>query len=105
MLFVALSRVRHPEHLMLDDDFPPLFEILKQSMHPSFRKRQHWELMRAKFAKILRLPMRDPSIYKHPGTHLWCERESQLVEVLLALVANNPALDETGFERFPTVSI
>ena len=27
VLFVALSRVRHPDDLMLDDDFPALFEI------------------------------------------------------------------------------
>ena len=43
VLFVALSRVRHPDDLMLDDDFPALFEILKQSKHPSFQKRQAWE--------------------------------------------------------------
>ena len=32
VLFVALSRVRHPDDLMLDDDFPALFEILKQTL-------------------------------------------------------------------------
>ena len=31
--FVALSRVGHPDDLMLDDDFPALLEILKQSRH------------------------------------------------------------------------
>ena len=51
VLFVALSRVRHPGDFMLEDDFPALATILKASCHPSFKKRQHWEkLMRVKFA-------------------------------------------------------
>ena len=38
VLFVALSRVRHPDDLMmLDDDFPALATILKAGCHPSFK--------------------------------------------------------------------
>ena len=60
VLFVALSRVRHPDDLMLDDEFPALFAILKQTKHPSYQKRQQWEkLMRAKFARTLGEHMRD----------------------------------------------
>ena len=63
VLFVALSRVRHPDDLMLDDDFPSLFEILKQAKHPSFARRQHWEkLMRARFAQTLSMHMRDSEL-------------------------------------------
>ncbi len=34
VLFVAISRARNPDGLMLDDDFPPYYDILKQSRHP-----------------------------------------------------------------------
>ena len=43
VLFVALSRVEHPDNLMLDDDFPDFSTILKQKKHESFGKRQLWE--------------------------------------------------------------
>ena len=33
--FVALSRVRHPDHLVLDDDFPDLATIMKQAERES----------------------------------------------------------------------
>ena len=41
VLFVALSRVRHPDDLMLDDDFPAFATVLKGSCHPSFKRRQN----------------------------------------------------------------
>ena len=28
--FVALSRVRHPDHLLIEDDFPDMATIMKQ---------------------------------------------------------------------------
>ena len=88
VLFVALSRVKHPDDLMLDDDFPAFFEILKQSKHPSYLKRQHWEkLMRAKFARTLRLHMRDAERYVHPGTHVWTAADSNTADLLLRVVA------------------
>ena len=64
VLFVALSRVRHPNDLMLDDDFPALFDILKQTKHPSYQKRQQWgKIMCAKFARTLREHLRDAEKY------------------------------------------
>ena len=91
VLFVALSRVKHPDDLMLDDDFPALFEILKQSKHPSFQKRQNWEKeMRAKFARTLRLHMRDADRYCHPGLHVWTADDSALVDVFLEVLRKMP---------------
>ena len=88
VLLVALSRVKHPDDLMLDDDFPAFFEILKHSKHPSYLKRQHWEkLMRAKFARTLRLHMRDAEKYVHPGTHVWTAADSNTADLLLRVVA------------------
>ena len=45
VLFVALTRVRHPDDLMLDDDFPDMATIIKQKGTVSFQKRQRWELI------------------------------------------------------------
>ena len=42
--FIALSRVRHTDHLVLDDDFPDLATIMKQAERESFRQRVRWEL-------------------------------------------------------------
>ena len=93
VLFVALSRVRHPDDLMLDDDFPALFEILKQTKHPSFEKRQAWEKrMRVKFARTLRMHMRDADLYSHPGTHVWTEADSVIADHLLRVIRRHPTL-------------
>ena len=43
VLFVALSRVRHPDNLLLEDDFPAFSVIRRQLSHPSFAARQRWE--------------------------------------------------------------
>ena len=95
VLFVALSRVRHPDDLMLDDSFPALFEILKQAKHPSFAKRQHWEkLMRARFARTLRLHMRDADLCTHPGTHVWNEDDALIAEKFLSIIRDNLQLSD-----------
>ncbi len=36
VLFIALSRVRHPNDLMLDDEFPALSSIMQQAETESF---------------------------------------------------------------------
>ena len=55
----ALSRVRHVDDLMLDDDFPSMQIIMSQTNHPSFRKRLVWEKYRlADFSRTLRHHMR-----------------------------------------------
>ena len=43
VLFVALTRVRHPDHLLLEDDFPAFSDLRKQLLHPSFSARIIWE--------------------------------------------------------------
>ena len=43
LLFVALSRVEHPDNLMLDDDFPDYCSILRQKRNDTFQKRHAWE--------------------------------------------------------------
>ena len=43
VLFVALSRVQHPDNLMLDDEFPVFLIILKQARKATFKTRQNWE--------------------------------------------------------------
>ena len=59
VLFVALSRVEHPDNLMLDDDFPDYATILKQKRHESFAKRQAWEKRaRSFFSTTIRKHMR-----------------------------------------------
>ena len=59
VLFVALSRVEHPDNLMLDDEFPDYATILRQQWDESFAKRQTWEKRaRSFFSKTIRRYMR-----------------------------------------------
>ena len=62
--FVALSRVRHPDHLMLEDSFPDMATIMKQLEKESFQTRQRWERkMRVLFSQTVRVYMSDSSLY------------------------------------------
>ena len=64
ILFTALSRVRHPDNILLDDDFLTLFAILQQTKHKHFLQRMHWErLMRVKFSRTCRRYIRDTDVY------------------------------------------
>ena len=88
VLFVALSRVRHPDDLMLDDDFPDMATIMKQKSTSSFQKRQRWELMmKIKFSKTLRRHMRDSALYNPSMT--WTQEISDTADVILADIARN----------------
>ena len=70
VLFTCLSRVRHPDDLMLEDDFPSMSVIMKQKYTESFQKRLHWErLLRVRFARTCRQHMRDPACYS--ANKLW----------------------------------
>ena len=63
--FVALSRVRHPDHLMLEDSFPDMATIMKQSEKEAFVTRQRWERrMRVFFSRTIRTHMRDPELFR-----------------------------------------
>ena len=96
VLFVALSRVRHPDDLMVVHDFPSLAVILKRKRHPSFQKRQQWEkVMRAKFSKPARTCMQNPELYRNPGTHVWTPDQCAIAKKLFtALRTNTRASDD-----------
>ena len=61
--FVALSRVRHPDHLMLEDSFPDMSTIMKQAQRETFHMRQRWErVARVKFSRTIRKHMRNDQL-------------------------------------------
>ena len=86
--FVALSRVRHPDHLMLEDSFPDMATIMRQLQNPSYQARQRWERhARVKFSKTLRAHMRDPSLYT--PEKCWTREESVFADKIIAAVRTN----------------
>ena len=91
--FVALSRVRHPDHLMLDDSFPDMSTIMKQADKESFRMRQRWESrMRVYFSKTVREYMRDPELFTPEKT--WTHAQSAMAEQLLRTLRSTPDLED-----------
>ena len=89
--FVALSRVRHPDHLVLDDDFPDLATIMKQAERESFRQRVRWERQQhVKFSRTIRRHMRDPAWFA--PERLWTAEMNDAAERLLACVRAAPTL-------------
>jgi len=91
--FVALSRVRHPDDLMLDDSFPAMSNFMRQRANVSFLKRQKWERrMRVKFAKTLRKYVRTEEWgLKEP---LWTEETSQAADELLRFLTKHKDLTD-----------
>ena len=82
VLFTALTRIRHPDTLMLDDQFPSYSQIMKVRSHPSFELRQRWERkLRAKFSRTVRRHMRDPQEYAPDS--VWTAEDSDLADSLL----------------------
>ena len=82
VLFVALTRVRHPDHLLLEDDFPAFSVIRKQLAHPSFAARQHWERrMRVFFSRTVRHHMRDEEWFSDAVR--WTQEQSDLADALV----------------------
>ena len=93
--FVALSRVRHPDHLMLEDSFPDMATIMKQSQKEAFQTRQRWERkMRVFFSQTIRAHMTDDKLYTPEKT--WTQEENAVANSLLATVRTNP---DAGEER------
>ena len=93
--FVALSRVRHPDHLMLEDSFPDMATIMKQSQKEAFQTRQRWERkMRVFFSQTIRAHMTDDNLYTPEKT--WTQEENAVANSLLATVRTNP---DAGEER------
>ena len=91
--FVALSRVRHPDHLMLEDTFPDMATIMRQSEKESFRARQRWErAMRVRFSRTLRRYMRDPQLYSSES--VWTNEDSDVADLLIHACAAQPDVDD-----------
>ena len=91
--FVALSRVRHPDHLMLEDSFPDMATIMKQSEKEAFQARQRWERkMRVLFSQTVRRYMRDTSLYTPEKT--WTSEENVIADALLSQLRANPDVTE-----------
>ena len=91
--FVALSRVRHPDHLMLEDSFPDMATIMKQAEKEAFVMRQRWERrMRVLFSKTIRAHMRDPWLFS--PEKVWTSEESELAELLLQTVRSEVELSD-----------
>ena len=83
--FVALSRVRHPDDLMLDDEFPDMATIMRQMHSAGYIKRQEWETnMKIKFSQTLRRHLRDRAFYDPVMT--WTAEESNMAEDMLRLL-------------------
>ena len=77
--FVALTRVRHPDDLLLEDSFPSMQALMKQRNHPSFQARQRWEQQQeALFARTLRKFMRDRTLYSE--TNVWNSEDAALAD-------------------------
>ena len=50
--------------------------------------------MRARFARTLRLHMRDADLYTHPGTHVWNEDDALTAEKFLSIIRDNLQLSD-----------
>lgn len=82
VLFTALTRVRHPDTLLLMDSFPSYAQIMRTRSHKNFPVRQHWERKAmAKFSRTIRRHMRDPAVYTPEKT--WTAEERALADRLL----------------------
>ena len=82
VLFVALTRVRHPDNLLLEDDFPAFSVIRRQLAHPSFAMRQRWERrMRVVFSRTIRQHMRDEDWFNDAVR--WTQADSDLADTLV----------------------
>ena len=98
VLFVALSRVRHPDDLMLDDEFPAYSTIMEQMQSESFKKRVHWErLANLKFSRTIRHFMRDATLYS--AGNVWTETMSKGANVLLGELRKNVLLSKDDMVR------
>ena len=96
--FAALSRVRHPDHLMQEDTFPDLATIMRQSDKESFQARQRWERrMRAHFSRTVRAHMQDAELYS--PEKVWHSGENEVAELLLATMRNDTEAEKEEVVR------
>ena len=96
VLFTSLTRIRHPDTLMLDDNFPSYGHIMKARSHEGFALRQQWERRaRVKFSRTIRRHMRDPKVYSEHN--VWTAEESTLADAMLEALPSTTGLDITDF--------
>jgi hypothetical protein len=89
--FVAMSRVRHPDHLMLEDCFPDMATIMKQADKDSFQARQRWERkMRVLFSRTICKHLRNPTVYIAEKT--WTQEESNVADKLVQKLRAQPTM-------------
>ena len=109
VLFTSLTRVRHPDTLLLHDNFPSYAQIMRGRVNKSFKMRQDWERKaRAKFSRTIRRHMRDEQTYS--PDKVWTEAQSDLADLLLrdyathvqTTVEDHPA---NFAERHPTFDL
>ena len=89
VLLVALSRVRHPDDLMLDDNFPDFRQLMRVRRNEAFKQRQLWEKQRhADFSRTIRQHCRDAELF---GARLaWSVEEAAVADQLLRTVRALP---------------
>jgi hypothetical protein len=89
VLFVAMSRVRHPDDLMLEDNFPSYTQLLRPRKHEAFQQRQRWEKQqRANFSRTIRRHCRDEAVFGAAAT--WTAEDSDVADALLRMLAERP---------------
>ena len=103
VLFVALTRVRHPDCLLLEDDFPAFSVLRRQLTNPSFAARQLWERrMRVFFSRTVRRHMRDTDVYS--ANACWTDADAALADSLVEFWrCNCDCLEASCVEAFCAV--
>ena len=92
VLFVALTRVRHPDTLLLEDGFPAFSDLRKQLFHPSFAAWISWEKRaRVFFARTVRAHMRDPALFSEENR--WTAEDAVLADALVGFWRTRRDLD------------
>ena len=96
VLFVALTRVRHPDNLLLEDDFPAFSTIRRQLYHPNFLARQKWERrMLVLFSRTVRKHMRSEDWFADDMR--WTAGMSNLADDILTQWGTRPDLEGDAF--------
>ena len=96
VLFVALTRVRHPDNLLLEDDFPAFSMIRRQLSHPNFIARQKWERrMLVLFSLTVRRRMRSEEWFADDVR--WDANMSSMADYILRHWGSHTELEGDAF--------
>ena len=90
--FVACTRVRHPRHLVFEEDLPAYESFMKARRTPAFRQRRRFELrQQARASRTLRK-------YGFCEADLWEPEERKAAEVLLGRLETRAAAQRHGLK-------